>query len=144
MGKRVYATSRDAAKRERIAALGATAIEPGKRLPERVDVVIESVGAPTFDHSMKSANPAARIVVCGATGGHQATIDLRRVFAMRLQILGSTMGDVHELKALLELMVEKDIRPVIDSTYGFSAVADAFARLYSGDVFGKVAIDHLH
>jgi D-arabinose 1-dehydrogenase-like Zn-dependent alcohol dehydrogenase len=54
------------------------------------------------------------------------------------------MGDVHELKALLELMVEKDIRPVIDSTYGFSAVADAFARLYSGDVFGKVAIDHLH
>jgi NADPH:quinone reductase-like Zn-dependent oxidoreductase len=143
-GKRVYATSRDAAKRERIAALGATAVEPGQRLPERVDVVIESVGAPTFDHSMKSANPEARIVVCGATGGHLATIDLRRVFAMRLQILGSTMGDVNELRALLDLMVEKDIRPMIDSTYGFSAVADAFARLNSGEAFGKIAIDHLH
>jgi NADPH:quinone reductase-like Zn-dependent oxidoreductase len=143
-GKRVYATSRDAAKRERTAALGATAVEPGQRLPERVDVVIESVGAPTFDHSMKSANPEARIVVCGATGGHLATIDLRRVFAMRLQILGSTMGDVKELRALLDLMVEKDIRPMIDSTYGFSAVADAFARLNSGEAFGKIAIDHLH
>jgi NADPH:quinone reductase-like Zn-dependent oxidoreductase len=144
LGKRVYVTSRDAPKREKVTALGATAIEPGKRLPERVDVVIESVGAPTFDHSLKSANPEARIVVCGTTGGHQATVDLRRVFAMRLQILGSTMGSAAELGALLDLMAEKDIRPVIDSTYGFTAVGEAFARLYAGDVFGKVAIDHLH
>jgi NADPH:quinone reductase-like Zn-dependent oxidoreductase len=144
LGKRVYATSRDAAKRERVAALGATAVAPGARLPERVDVVIESVGAPTFDHSMKSSKPGARIVVCGATAGHQATVDLRRVFAMRLEILGATMGSAAELTALLDLMVAKGIRPVIDSTYGFTAVGDAFARLDSGEVFGKVAVDHLH
>jgi NADPH:quinone reductase-like Zn-dependent oxidoreductase len=144
LGKRVYATSRDPAKRERIGALGATAVEPGSRLPERVDVVIESVGAPTFEHSMKCAAPGARIVVCGATGGHQATVDVRRLFAMQLELLGSTMGSRDELAALLELCVAKDIRPVIDSTYGFTAVADAFAHLESGDVFGKVAIDLLH
>lgn len=144
MGKRVYATSRDPGKRERIAELGATAVEPGLRLPERVDVVIESVGAPTFEHSMKCCAPGARIVVCGATGGHLATVDLRRVFAMRLDILGSTMGTGAELAALLDLLVETGVRPVIDSTYGFSAVADAFARLSSGAVFGKVAIDFLH
>jgi len=144
MGKRVYATSRADWKRDRIAALGATAVLPGARLPERVDVVIESVGAPTFDHSMKSAKPGARIVVCGATGGHLTTIDLRRVFAMRLAILGATMGTVAELGALLDFVAAHEIRPVIDSTYGFTAVADAFARLNSGEVFGKVAIDHLH
>jgi len=144
MGKRVYASSRDPGKRERIAALGATAIEPGARLPERVDVVIESVGEPTFDHSMKCAAPGARIVVCGATGGHLATVDLRRLFAMRLELLGSTMGSRAELAALLDLCVEKDVRPIIDSTYGFTAVADAFAHLSSGDVFGKVALDLLH
>src|SRR3954465_15626769 len=102
MGKRVYATSRDPAKRERIAALGATAVEPGGRLPERVEVVIESVGAPTFDHSMKCSAPGARIVVCGATGGHLPTVDLRRVFAMRLELLGSTMGTRDDLVALLD------------------------------------------
>ncbi|MCO8272208.1 zinc-binding dehydrogenase [Actinoplanes sp. TRM 88003] len=144
MGKRVYATSRDASKRERIAALGATAVEPGARLPERVEVVIESVGAPTFEHSMKCSAPGARIVVCGATGGHLATVDLRRLFAMRLELLGSTMGTGPELAALLDFLVEKDVRPVIDSTYGFSAIADAFARLESGEIFGKVAIDFLH
>ncbi|GAB2628859.1 Zn-dependent oxidoreductase [Paractinoplanes abujensis] len=144
MGKRVYATSRDAGKREKIAELGAIAVEPGLRLPERVDVVIESVGAPTFEHSMKCSAPGARIVVCGATGGHLATVDLRRVFAMQLDILGSTMGTGSELAALLDLLVDKDVRPVVDSTYGFSAVADAFARLESGDIFGKVAVDFLH
>ncbi|WP_067508008.1 zinc-binding dehydrogenase [Actinoplanes sp. TFC3] len=144
MGKRVYATSRDPQKRDRIAALGATAVEPGARLPERVGVVIESVGAPTFEHSLKCAAPNARIVVCGATGGPFPKVDLRRVFMMQLHILGSTMGTAAELAALLDFCVEHEVRPVIDSTYGFSAVADAFARLNSGEVFGKVAVDHLH
>jgi NADPH:quinone reductase-like Zn-dependent oxidoreductase len=144
MGKRVYVTSRDPGKRERIAELGATAVEPGARLPERVDVVIESVGVPTFEHSMKCAAPGARIVVCGATGGHLATVDLRRLFAMRLELLGSTMGTKADLEAVLDLLVTHDVRPVVDSTYGFTAVADAFARLESGDVFGKVVLDHLH
>ena len=144
MGKRVYATSRDAAKRDRITQLGATALDSGARLPERVDIVIESVGAPTFDHSMKSSNPGARIVVAGATGGHQATVDLRRVFAMRLDILGATMGTAAELTALVDFLMARNLRPIIDSVYGFTAVADAFARLESGAVFGKVVVDHLH
>jgi NADPH:quinone reductase-like Zn-dependent oxidoreductase len=143
LGKRVYATSREEWKRERVTALGATAVAPGARLPERVDVVIESVGAPTFEHSMKCAAPGARIVVCGATAGHQATVDLRRLFAMRLDVLGSTMGTAAELTELLQLMTAKDIRPGIDSTYAFGDVADAFARLASGEVFGKVVVDHL-
>jgi len=141
LGKRVYATSRDPGKRERIAALGATALEPGARLPERVDVVIETVGAPTFDHSLKCSAPGARIVVSGSTAGHLATVDLRRVFALQLEILGSTVGTPDELVALLE-MCAGGMRPVVDSVYGFSQVRDAFARLHSGGVFGKVVLDH--
>ncbi|WP_328462042.1 zinc-binding dehydrogenase [Actinoplanes sp. NBC_00393] len=142
LGKRVYATSREQWKRDKITALGATAVEPGARLPERVDVVVESVGSPTFDHSMKCSAPGARIVVCGATAGHKAEIDLRRVFAMQLEILGSSMGTAAELAELLELCASGKVKPVIDSTHAFSAIDEAFARLASGEVFGKVAITH--
>ncbi|GIE79657.1 Zn-dependent oxidoreductase [Actinoplanes philippinensis] len=141
LGKRVYATSRDPGKRERIAGLGATAVEPGARLPERVDLVIESVGAATFDHSMKCSAPGARIVVCGATAGHRAEVDLRRVFAMQLEILGSSMGTPDELAALLELVASGAARPVIDSTYPLAEADQAFARLAGGEIFGKIVIE---
>ena len=142
LGKRVYATSRDPGKRERIAALGATALAPGARLPERVDVVIETVGAATFDHSLKSAAPGARIVVSGATAGHLPAVNLRRVFAMQLEILGSSMGTPGELAELLDLCATRGIRPVIDAEYGFAQIREAFGRLLSGAVFGKVVLDH--
>ena len=142
LGARVYATSRDAAKRERIEALGAIAVEPGARLPERVDVVIETVGAATFEHSMKCATRGGRIVVSGATSGHLPKVDMRRVFALELSILGSSMGTPDELRDLMALCVAKGVRPVVDSEFGFSEVRDAFAKLASGDVFGKITLDH--
>lgn len=142
MGKRVYATSRDGGKRERIAALGATAVESGARLPERVDVVIETVGAATFDHSMKSAAPGARIVVSGATSGHEPKVNLRRVFAMQLEIVGTSMGTPGELYDLLAFCADRQVRPVVDSVVPFSKVEEAFARLHGGEVFGKIVVDH--
>jgi NADPH:quinone reductase-like Zn-dependent oxidoreductase len=142
LGARVYATSRDPDRRERVAALGATPVEPGARLPERVDVVIETVGQATMDHSIKSTKPGGRIVVAGATSGHLASVDLRRIFFLQQQLLGSTMGTRAELAALLRFVTERGVRPVVDQVYGFMQVRDAFERLASGRAFGKVVLDH--
>jgi NADPH:quinone reductase-like Zn-dependent oxidoreductase len=141
LGARVYATSRDPIKRERVAALGATAVEPGARLPERVDVVIETVGPATFEHSLKCAAFGARIVVSGATSGRFGKVDLRRVFAMQLEILGSSMGTPDELAALLALSAD-GLRPVVDRVFPFSDATGAFAHLAGGEVFGKIVLDH--
>ena len=142
LGASVYATSRDAAKRKRAEQLGAVALESGAKLPERAQVVIETVGEATFEHSLKSLAYGGRVVVSGATSGHRPRVDLRRLFYFQQEILGATMGTPEELAGLLKLCVEQGIRPVIDSEFGFSSVRDAFARLASGDVFGKVVVDH--
>ncbi len=84
----------------------------------------------------------ARIVVSGATSGHLPAVNLRRVFAMSLEILGTSMGTPDELAALLDLCVTKDVRPVIDTVFGFSEAGAAFAKLASGHIFGKIALDH--
>ncbi len=140
LGATVYATSREETKRGRAAQLGALVFETGARLPERVDVVIETVGAATFDHSMKCLRPGGRLVVSGATSGHQATVDLRRVFFLQLSIVGSTMGTRAELDALLRLCVEQGLRPQIEGEYALADAREAFARLAGGEAFGKVVV----
>ncbi|MBX6769751.1 MAG: zinc-binding dehydrogenase, partial [Actinomadura rubrobrunea] len=92
-GYRVWATSRSEAKRERALELGAdAAFEPGARLPERVDAVMETVGQATWSHSLKSLRPGGRIVVSGATSGQVPPAELNRVFFLQLSVVGSTMG----------------------------------------------------
>jgi D-arabinose 1-dehydrogenase-like Zn-dependent alcohol dehydrogenase len=103
---------------------------------------VETVGAATLDHSLKCLRPGGRVVVSGATSGHVAQVDLRRLFFLQLELVGSTMGTREELNALMELCARTGVRPVIDSVYGFDQLHDAFARLASGEVFGKVVIDH--
>ena len=70
-------------------------------------------------------------------------MNLRRVFALQLEILGTSMGTAGRAgRRCWRSVSSGGVRPVIDSVYGFSAVADAFARLHSGEVFGKVVLDH--
>ncbi|TQS42264.1 zinc-binding dehydrogenase [Cryptosporangium phraense] len=142
LGATVYATSRDASKRERAEKLGAIPLESGARVPKRVDCVIETVGEATFDHSLKSLKPGGRLVVSGATSGHLPRVDLRRVFFLDISILGTSMGSAEELAALMELCARTGLRPIIDSTFPLSRARDAFAHLQSGDVFGKVVLEN--
>lgn len=140
VGARVYVTSRSAGKRERVAELGATAIVAGGRLPERVDVVVDTVGEPTIEHSLAACDPGGRVVLIGATGGYEAVINLRRVFFKQLEIVGSTMGTAAELRALISLLSTSGIRPIIDSVFPFDDAHDAFSRMVSGDFFGKIVL----
>ena len=140
-GLRMWVTSRDGSKRERAVELGAEqAFESGARLPERVDAVMETVGEPTWDHSLKSLTQGGTLVVTGATGGHRAVTDLRRVFFLQQRIIGSTMGTRDELGRLVRLMAETGLRPVIDSVLPLEDAQTAFRRLQDGDVFGKVVV----
>src|SRR5256714_7511221 len=100
-GFRVWATSRDEAKRARAVELGAdAAFESGARLPERVDAVMETVGAATWSHSLKSLRPGGVLVVSGATSGYDPPAELNRVFFLQLSVVGSTMGTLDELHRL--------------------------------------------
>jgi NADPH:quinone reductase-like Zn-dependent oxidoreductase len=140
-GLHVYATSRDEAKRARALEIGAhVALESGARLPERVDVVMETVGEATWDHSLKALKPGGRIVVCGATSGLNPPAQLNRVYFLQLSVIGSTMGTLGELAELAALCAREDIHPLVDSTFALADARSAFERLASGDAFGKIVL----
>jgi NADPH:quinone reductase-like Zn-dependent oxidoreductase len=143
LGARVWATSRDESKRSAAIDLGAeAAFEPGARLPERVDAVMESVGEATWSHSLKSLKPGGCLVVCGATSGANPPADLNRVFFLQLSVLGSTMGTLDELKALVALVEGSGVRPTISSVHSLADAHQGFAELESGDVIGKIVLTH--
>ena len=138
-GFRVWATSRSEDKRKRALDVGAHDVfESGARLPARADAVMDSVGEATLDHSIKSCRPGGRVVLCGATSGRTAQVELARVFFNQVDVLGSTMGNVAELRGLLSFLVATGLRPVIDSERPLAQARDGFARMLEGDVFGKV------
>jgi NADPH:quinone reductase-like Zn-dependent oxidoreductase len=140
-GLRVWATSRSEEKRARAVALGAdAAFEPGARLPERVDTVMETVGAATWDHSLKALKPGGTLVVSGATSGGDPPASLNRIFFLQLSVVGSTMGTRDELDRLVRLCVEREVRPVIEAAMPMGDARSAFAALASGDVFGKLVL----
>ncbi|WP_049565977.1 zinc-binding dehydrogenase [Nonomuraea sp. SBT364] len=138
-GYRVWATSRSGDKRERARELGADQVfEPGARLPERVDAVMETVGQATWDHSLKSLRPGGRIVVSGATSGAVPPADLNRVFFLQLSVVGSTMGTRDQLQRLAVFLEQTGVRPVIDRTLPMTEAREGFAAMDAGDVFGKI------
>jgi NADPH:quinone reductase-like Zn-dependent oxidoreductase len=141
LGHTVFVTSRDEEKRRRSLELGADeAVEPGTRLPARVDAVIETVGEATWDHSLKSLRPGGTIVVAGATSGRKPPTDLNRVFFLQLSIVGSTMGTRDELEALVKLVEEKNVTPLISDVRPLAQAAESVALLEGGDVFGKLVL----
>ena len=138
-GYRIWATSRSDAKRERAVKLGADqAFAAGARLPERVDVVMETVGQATWAHSVRSLKPGGRIVISGATSGDAPPAELTRIFFTQLSVAGSTMGRRDQLGRLARFCEQTGVRPVIDRALPLESARDGFAAMIDGDLFGKI------
>ena len=149
-GARVFATA-GPAKLERTGALGADevfdhyaedfaararALTSGRG----VDIVIEHVGAATWDRSVRALARGGRLVTCGATTGYDAAIDLRHLFARQLSLLGSYMGRKPELLEAAPLFFDGTLRPVVDEVLPLADARRAHERLEAAQQFGKIVL----
>jgi len=140
-GATVYATVRDDENMAFALESGAHEVFlSGGRLPQRVDIVVDSVGEATWSHSLKSLRPGGTVVTCGATSGPQPNADLTRVFYQQLSIIGSTGCTAPELKALMRLMESTGLRPPISRTVSLENIREGFEALIEGKHRGKIAV----
>jgi len=105
-----------------------------------VDVVVDVTGEATWMTSLRSAAKGGRIVTCGATTGPNPKEEIRLIFWKQLSILGSTMANEREFRALLHAVTAGRLRPRIDSVHPLSRAADAYARMESGRQHGKIVL----
>lgn len=138
-GARVWVTGRSRHKRELAMELGASAtFEAGSRLPERVDWVMETVGAATWSHSVGALKSGGAIVISGATTGDAPQAELSRILFRQLQVIGSTMGTREELERLVRFVAERGIEPRIDRLLPLARAREGFELMAAGDVMGKI------
>lgn len=140
-GARVCATGRTEEKRQFALQSGAhVALESGARLPERVDIVIETVGEATWGHSLRALRPGGIVVIAGATSGGMPPAELNRVFFQQLSIVGSTGCTLDEFTSLLRTVDTSGISPVFEEL-PFEQIPQGFQRLLDGDVMGKLVVN---
>lgn len=150
-GARVHAVTSGAENVERLLALGADVVydreevdfsrEVFARTGRRgVDVVVENVGAPTWEGSLRALAPGGRLVTFGATAGPRVEIDLRRLFWRQLQLIGTTMASRAEFEAMLRAAFAGRLTPVIDVVWPLARVREAHERLEAGRQFGKIVL----
>jgi D-arabinose 1-dehydrogenase-like Zn-dependent alcohol dehydrogenase len=99
------------------------------------------VGEAVWGDAMKSLVRGGKLITCGATSGDQPPADLRRIFIRQLQIIGSTLGNLQELKDMLVFYEQHQIRPVIDRTFTMNQVHDALNVMSRAEQFGKIVLD---
>lgn len=143
-GATVYVTSRSQEKCQKALELGADkALDSNEDWEialngEKMDLVIESVGAATFNKSLKQLRPGGTIVTFGASAGDVVEFNLREFFYGQLNLLGSTMGSSEEYLEMLQFIQAHEIRPVIDQMYPLESFEDAFKRMEEAAQLGKI------
>jgi NADPH:quinone reductase-like Zn-dependent oxidoreductase len=121
--------------------LGPAGLKPLRRLaPGGVDVVFEHVGGACFPDLVRALAPGGRLVTCGATAGHDVSLDLRHVFFKELSVLGAKMGPQRELRSLMPYFASGRLRAVVDRVFPLAEARAAFERLASRKQFGKVVV----
>ena len=149
---RVIATAGDETKLEKARALGADfginhyqqkISDEVRKITnkEGVDIVVEHVGLATWDESIRSLKSGGKLVTCGATTGPAVSLDLRHLFARQLQILGSYMGTMGELREVLGHVFAGRLKPVVDRTFPLKDVREAHEYLEKSQMFGKVIVN---
>jgi NADPH:quinone reductase-like Zn-dependent oxidoreductase len=108
---------------------------------EGADIVLEHVGAATWDESMKSLKAAGTLVTCGATTGPKGEIDLRFLFSRQLSLLGSYMGTMSELHEVLGHVFAGRLKPVIDHIFPLKDIHIAHEYMEKSQMFGKIVLN---
>jgi NADPH:quinone reductase-like Zn-dependent oxidoreductase len=158
LGAEIIACTSGAEKARRLRALGADEVinyrevdfskwaiekygKPQRRSYEGgVDVVINFTGGDTWVPSLRCLKRGGKLLVCGATAGHDPKEDLRYVWSFELKIVGSNSFYDDDLKGLMGLIAERKIKPVIDKVLPLDEAKEGLRLIQDREVMGKVVV----
>ena len=105
-----------------------------------VDAVVNFTGGDTWAPTLRCVKRGGKILVCGATAGYDPKEDLRYIWSFELQVIGSNSFYDENLKALMDLIQNGEMKPVIDEVLPLERAVEGLRLIESREVFGKVVV----
>ena len=105
-----------------------------------VDVVVNFTGGDSWVPSMRASKRGGKILTCGATAGFDPKTDLRYIWTFELKILGSNSWAISDLEALMNMISDGRMAPIIDKELPIEESVAGIKLLEDREVFGKVVI----
>jgi alcohol dehydrogenase len=106
-----------------------------------VDVVINFTGGDTWLPSLRCIKRGGKLLVCGATAGHDPKEDLRYVWSFEINIQGSNSFYDEDLRALMNLIQEGKMKPAIDKVVPLDQAIRGLRLLRDREIIGKVVVE---
>lgn len=104
------------------------------------DVIADVVGGELFAPLFDVLAPGGRFVTAGAIAGAQVTLDLRRLYLLHRELIGSTMGTQSEFAELVEEINNGRIEPQVAGTWPLSRIQDAQLAFANKEFAGKLVL----
>ncbi|WP_042454729.1 quinone oxidoreductase family protein [Neobacillus dielmonensis] len=107
---------------------------------DKFDIVIESVGAATFQKSLDSLRKGGTMVMFGSSTGDVVDFNLRGFFYGQFNLKGTTMGSFEEYQEMLQFVEAHQIHPIVDKVFDVEGFEEAFRYLENAKQQGKIGI----
>jgi NADPH:quinone reductase-like Zn-dependent oxidoreductase len=137
-GFEVWVTTRNDEGAAIAEGLGANRIfRHGEPLPRRVDAVVDNVGAATWGSSLGAVKRGGVLVINGVTTGPIAETDLLRIFVEQIDIRGTIMGTLQEMRDMMNFIIRNNIEPEVGAVVPMSEAYGAISDMIEGRTRGK-------
>ena len=112
-----------------------------KKLPgDGADVVLDCVGSPTFNSSLRSVRLGGGVALVGNVSQERAELNVGRIVVNDVRICGSTGATRADLKSLIALLEPTDARALIAREFPLSEAEAAHTMLRAGGVQGRLVL----
>jgi len=105
-----------------------------------IDVVLETVGEPYLNSSLRTLRPGGRLVLVGNVTNGKTSFGIGLPIINELEIIGGDSVTRQELLETFEYLDDWEIRPRIHRTYKLSEANEAQAELLAGNCCGRIVL----
>ncbi len=152
-GAKVFATTSSQSKAEQLKSLGVEAIVNYKEDPiwgktifklsgGGVDHVLDVGGGSTMKQSIEAVKIGGHVSSIGIlSGGRKGELTFPKLFFKHVRLIGIAVGSRAMQQKMVKAININGMKPLIDRSFGFDQLADAFRYQASGKHFGKIVLE---